>query len=145
MEYNDNKISSPDEFALLAKEYNEKLKRNKLESNGLFESLYLLNWVYGFISRHIRNQRTSKQFQEFEKKISSDISFLFSELNAEFEESKLSIPKRISNLRFCLQFAIEQETKFLCELIPFLGDDKPILRELAFSHLELISKLTKYI
>lgn len=145
MEYNDNTISSPDEFALLAKEYNEKLKRSKLESQKLFESLYLLNWIYGFISKHIRVLKTKTRFQEFEKKISSDISLLFSELNSTFENQKLEIPKRIPNLRFCLQFALENETNFLRELIPFLDDDKPILREIAFSHLDLISALSKYI
>lgn len=145
MEYNDNIISSPDEFALLAKEYNEKLKRSKLESQKLFESLYLLNWIYGFISKHIRVLKTKTRFQEFEKKISSDISLLFSELNSTFENQKLEIPKRIPNLRFCLQFSLENETNFLHELIPFLDDDKPILREIAFSHLDLISALSKYI
>lgn len=145
MEYNDNKLSSPDEFALLAKEYNEKLKRSKLESQKLFESLYLLNWIYGFISKHIRVLKTKNRFREFEKQISCDISLLFSELNSTFEKQDLEIPKRIPNLRFCLQFALENETVFLRELIPFLDDDKPILREVAFSHLNLISSLSKYI
>ena len=64
MEYNDNLISSPDEFALLAKEYNEKLKRSKLESKSLFEKLYLLNWVYGYIAIRIRNMRIRNEFKE---------------------------------------------------------------------------------
>ena len=80
MEYNDNIISSPDEFALLAKEYNEKLKRSKLESKSLFEKLYLLNWVYGYIAIRIRNMRIRNEFKALEKEVSQNIALLLSEL-----------------------------------------------------------------
>lgn len=144
MEYNDNLISSPDEFALLAKEYNEKLKRSKLESKSLFEKLYLLNWVYGYIAIRIRNMRIRNEFKELEKEVSQNITLLLSELETEFSETNIALPKRPNNLRFCLKFAIQKETEFLEELIAFLDEDSPVLREIAYSHLENIFKLSNY-
>ena len=144
MEYNDNIISSPDEFALLAKEYNEKLKRSKLESKSLFEKLYLLNWVYGYIAIRIRNMRIRNEFKALEKEVSQNITFLLSELKTEFSETNIALPKRPNNLRFCLKFAIQKETEFLEELVSFLDEDSPILREIAFSHLNNIFKLSNY-
>ena len=144
MEYNDNLISSPDEFALLAKEYNEKLKRSKLESKSLFEKLYLLNWVYGYIAIRIRNMRIRNEFKELEKETSQNITFLLSELKTEFSETNIALPKRPNNLRFCLKFAIRKETEFLEELVSFLDEDSPVLREIAFSHLNNIFKLSNY-
>ena len=144
MEYNDNIISSPDEFALLAKEYNEKLKRSKLESKSLFEKLYLLNWVYGYIAIRIRNMRIRNEFKELEKETSQNITFLLSELKTEFSETNIALPKRPNNLRFCLKFAIQKETEFLEELVSFLDEDSPVLREIAFSHLNNIFKLSNY-
>ena len=144
MEYNDNLISSPDEFALLAKEYNEKLKRSKLESKSLFEKLYLLNWVYGYIAIRIRNMRIRNEFKELEKETSQNITFLLSELETEFSETNIALPKRPNNLRFCLKFAIQKETEFLEELVSFLDEDSPVLREIAFSHLNNIFKLSNY-
>ncbi|MCI6572775.1 MAG: hypothetical protein MSA34_00215 [Firmicutes bacterium] len=144
MEYNDNIISSPDEFALLAKEYNEKLKRSKLESKSLFEKLYLLNWVYGYIAIRIRNIRIRNEFKALEKEVSQNIALLLSELETEFSETNIALPKRPNNLRFCLKFAIQKETEFLEELVSFLDEDSPILREIAFSHLNNIFKLSNY-
>lgn len=144
MEYNDNIISSPDEFALLAKEYNEKLKRSKLESKSLFEKLYLLNWVYGYIAIRIRNMRIRNEFKELEKETSQNITFLLSELKTEFSETNIALPKELSNFRLCLKFAIRKETEFLEELVSFLDEDSPILREIAFSHLNNIFKLSNY-
>lgn len=144
MEYNDNIISSPDEFALLAKEYNEKLKRSKLESKSLFEKLYLLNWVYGYIAIRIRNMRIRNEFKELEKEVSQNITLLLSELGTEFSETNIALPKRPNNLRFCLKFAIQKETEFLEELIAFLDEDSPVLREIAYSHLDNIFKLSNY-
>ena len=130
MEYNDNIISSPDEFALLAKEYNEKLKRSKLESKSLFEKLYLLNWVYGYIAIRIRNIRIRNEFKALEKEVSQNIALLLSELETEFSETNIALPKRPNNLRFCLKFAIQKETEFLEELVSFLDEDSPVLREI---------------
>lgn len=144
MEYNDNLISSPDEFALLAKEYSEKLKRSKLESKSLFEKLYLLNWVYGYIAIRIRNMRIRNEFKALEKEVSQNIALLLSELETEFSETNIALPKRPNNLRFCLKFAIQKETEFLEELVSFLDEDSPILREIAFSHLNNIFKLSNY-
>lgn len=144
MEYNDNIISSPDEFALLAKEYNEKLKRSKLESKSLFEKLYLLNWVYGYIAIRIRNMRIRNEFKELEKEVSQNIALLLSELETEFSETNIALPKRPNNLRFCLKFAIQKETEFLEELVSFLDEDSPVLREIAFSHLNNIFKISNY-
>ncbi len=144
MEYNDNLISSPDEFALLAKEYNEKLKRSKLESKSLFEKLYLLNWVYGYIAIRIRNMRIRNEFKALEKEVSQNIALLLSELETEFSETNIALPKRPNNLRFCLKFAIQKETEFLEELVSFLDEDSPVLREIAFSHLNNIFKLSNY-
>lgn len=144
MEYNDNLISSPDEFALLAKEYNEKLKRSKLESKSLFEKLYLLNWVYGYIAIRIRNMRIRNEFKALEKEVSQNIALILSELETEFSETNIALPKRPNNLRFCLKFAIQKETEFLEELVSFLDEDSPILREIAFSHLNNIFKLSNY-
>lgn len=144
MEYNDNLISSPDEFALLAKEYNEKLKRSKLESKSLFEKLYLLNWVYGYIAIRIRNIRIRNEFKALEKEVSQNIALLLSELETEFSETNIALPKRPNNLRFCLKFAIQKETEFLEELVSFLDEDSPVLREIAFSHLNNIFKLSNY-
>ncbi len=144
MEYNDNLISSPDEFALLAKEYNEKLKRSKLESKSLFEKLYLLNWVYGYIAIRIRNMRIRNEFKELEKEVSQNITLLLSELETEFSETNIALPKRPNNLRFCLKFAIQKETEFLEELVSFLDEDSPVLREIAYSHLDNIFKLSNY-
>ncbi len=144
MEYNDNIISSPDEFALLAKEYNEKLKRSKLESKSLFEKLYLLNWVYGYIAIRIRNMRIRNEFKALEKEVSQNIALLLSELETVFSETNIALPKRPYNLRFCLKFAIQKETEFLEELVSFLDEDSPILREIAFSHLNNIFKLSNY-
>lgn len=144
MEYNDNLISSPDEFALLAKEYNEKLKRSKLESKSLFEKLYLLNWVYGYIAIRIRNMRIRNEFKTLEKEVSQNITLLLSELETEFSETNIALPKRPNNLRFCLKFAIQKETEFLEELVSFLDEDSPVLREIAFSHLNNIFKLSNY-
>lgn len=144
MEYNDNLISSPDEFALLAKEYNEKLKRSKLESKSLFEKLYLLNWVYGYIAIRIRNMRIRNEFKALEKEVSQNIALLLSELETEFSETNIALPKRLNNLRFCLKFAIQKETEFLEELVSFLDEDSPVLREIAFSHLNNIFKLSNY-
>lgn len=144
MEYNDNIISSPDEFALLAKEYNEKLKRSKLESKSLFEKLYLLNWVYGYIAIRIRNIRIRNEFKALEKEVSQNIALLLSELKTEFSETNIALPKRPNNLRFCLKFAIQKETEFLEELVSFLDEDSPVLREIAFSHLNNIFKLSNY-
>ena len=144
MEYNDNIISSPDEFALLAKEYNEKLKRSKLESKSLFEKLYLLNWVYGYIAIRIRNMRIRNEFKELEKETSQNITFLLSELETEFSETNIALPKELSSFRLCLKFAIRKETEFLEELVSFLDEDSPVLREIAFSHLNNIFKLSNY-
>lgn len=144
MEYNDNIISSPDEFALLAKEYNEKLKRSKLESKSLFEKLYLLNWVYGYIAIRIRNMRIRNEFKALEKEVSQNIALLLSELETEFSETNIALPKELSNFRLCLKFAIRKETEFLEELVSFLDEDSPILREIAFSHLNNIFKLSNY-
>ena len=144
MEYNDNIISSPDEFALLAKEYNEKLKRSKLESKSLFEKLYLLNWVYGYIAIQIRNMQIRNEFKALEKEVSQNITFLLSELKTEFSETNIALPKELSNFRLCLKFAIQKETEFLEELVSFLDEDSPILREIAFSHLNNIFKLSNY-
>lgn len=144
MEYNDNLISSPDEFALLAKEYNEKLKRSKLESKSLFEKLYLLNWVYGYIAIRIRNMRIRNEFKALEKEVSQNIALLLSELETEFSETNIALPKRPNNLRFCLKFAIQKETEFLEELVSFLDEDSPVLREIAFSHLNNIFKISNY-
>ena len=144
MEYNDNIISSPDEFALLAKEYNEKLKRSKLESKSLFEKLYLLNWVYGYIAIRIRNMRIRNEFKALEKEVSQNIALLLSELETEFSETNIALPKRPNNLRFCLKFAIQKETEFLEELVSFLDEDSPVLREIAFSHLNNIFKISNY-
>lgn len=144
MEYNDNIISSPDEFALLAKEYNEKLKRSKLESKSLFEKLYLLNWVYGYIAIRIRNMRIRNEFKALEKEVSQNIALLLSELETEFSETNIALPKRPNNLRFCLKFAIQKETEFLEELVSFLDEDSPVLKEIAFSHLNNIFKLSNY-
>ena len=144
MEYNDNLISSLDEFALLAKEYNEKLKRSKLESKSLFEKLYLLNWVYGYIAIRIRNIRIRNEFKALEKEVSQNIALLLSELETEFSETNIALPKRPNNLRFCLKFAIQKETEFLEELVSFLDEDSPVLREIAFSHLNNIFKLSNY-
>ena len=144
MEYNDNIISSPDEFALLAKEYNEKLKRSKLESKSLFEKLYLLNWVYGYIAIQIRNMQIRNEFKALEKEVSQNIALLLSELETEFSETNIALPKRPNHLRFCLKFAIQKETEFLEELVSFLDEDSPVLREIAFSHLNNIFKLSNY-
>lgn len=144
MEYNDNIISSPDEFALLAKEYNEKLKRSKLESKSLFEKLYLLNWVYGYIAIRIRNIRIRNEFKALEKEVSQNIALLLSELETEFSETNIALPKELSNFRLCLKFAIQKETEFLEELVSFLDEDSPVLREIAFSHLNNIFKLSNY-
>ena len=54
MEYDDDKISTPDEFDKISKEYEER----KFQSiDLLFEKLFLLNEIYSFVERNIRNFR----------------------------------------------------------------------------------------
>ena len=73
MEYDDNKISTPDEFDELAKEY----KNHEFQNfDKIFEKLFLINTVYSYIAKNIRSFRLRETFLGLAKQTELDLDEL---------------------------------------------------------------------
>ena len=117
MEYNDNLISLPEEFAFLAKEYSNALKKakNTLNENCL-KILLELNYIYGYIKRNVRKQKIITLMNNLEKQTVLDLSDLKQFYQTNCENIKF-YKARYNNLRICLKRSISLETKFISSLM----------------------------
>ena len=135
--YNDSKIPSVREFALLAREYARQLEEAKKESSSeLLQSLYELNYLYAYIKRNVRSQKIFNLMQKLENQTLLDASDVCRCFSLDCSRVKFQ-KKKYSNLRQCLKQAIKLETKVLT----FLFESK-VTSEIAKCHLNNISELT---
>ena len=135
--YNDSKIPSVREFALLAREYARQLEEAKKESSSeLLQSLYELNYLYAYIKRNVRSQKIFNLMQKLENQTLLDASDVCRCFSLDCSKVKLQ-KKKYSNLRQCLKQAIKLETKVLT----FLFESR-LTSEIAKGHLNNISELT---
>ena len=135
MEYDDDKISTPDEFDKISKEYEER----KFQSiDLLFEKLFLLNEIYSFVERNIRNFRLREIFRELKKQISLDIE----DLSKLYSQNKNNPPqfKRFRNYFYCLRLILKTEAEFL-----ELSIENGLPNEIILEHIEIIKQLSKLI
>ena len=134
--YNDSKIPSVQEFALLAREYAKHLEGTKKESSAqLLQNLYELNFLYAYIKRNVRSQKIINLMQRLEHQTLLDVSDVCSCLSLDSSKVKFQ-KKKYNNLRQCLKQAIKLETKVLT----FLFETK-LTSEIAKGHLNNISQL----
>lgn len=134
--YNDSKIPSVQEFALLAREYAKRLEGTKKESSAqLLQNLYELNFLYAYIKRNVRSQKIINLMQRLEHQTLLDVSDVCSCLSLNSSKVKFQ-KKKYNNLRQCLKQAIKLETKVLT----FLFENK-LTSEIAKGHLNNISQL----
>lgn len=134
--YNDSKIPSVQEFALLAREYAKHLEGTKKESSAqLLQNLYELNFLYAYIKRNVRSQKIINLMQRLEHQTLLDVSDVCSCLSLDSSKVKFQ-KKKYNNLRQCLKQAIKLETKVLT----FLFENK-LTSEIAKGHLNNISQL----
>ena len=135
--YNDSKIPSVREFALLAREYARQLEEAKKESSSeLLQSLYELNYLYAYIKRNVRSQKIFNLMQKLEHQTLLDVSDVCRCLSLTFSKVKFQ-KKKYNNLRQCLKQAIKLETRVLT----FLFESR-LTSEIAKGHLNNISELT---
>ncbi len=135
--YNDSKIPSVREFALLAREYARQLEEAKKESSSeLLQSLYELNYLYAYIKRNVRSQKIFNLMQKLENQTLLDASDVCRCFSLDCSRVKFQ-KKKYSNLRQCLKQAIKLETKVLT----FLFESR-LTSEIAKCHLNNISELT---
>lgn len=135
--YNDSKIPSVREFALLAREYARQLEEAKKESSSeLLQSLYELNYLYAYIKRNVRSQKIFNLMQKLENQTLLDASDVCRCFSLDCSRVKFQ-KKKYSNLRQCLKQAIKLETKVLT----FLFESR-LTSEIAKGHLNNISELT---
>ena len=134
--YNDSKIPSVQEFALLAREYAKCLEGTKKESSAqLLQNLYELNFLYAYIKRNVRSQKIINLMQRLEHQTLLDVSDVCSCLSLDSSKVKFQ-KKKYNNLRQCLKQAIKLETKVLT----FLFENK-LTSEIAKGHLNNIYQL----
>lgn len=135
--YNDSKIPSVREFALLAREYARQLEEAKKESSSeLLQSLYELNYLYAYIKRNVRSQKIFNLMQKLENQTLLDASNVCRCFSLDCSKVKFQ-KKKYSNLRQCLKQAIKLETRVLT----FLFESR-LTSEIAKGHLNNISELT---
>ena len=135
--YNDSKIPSVREFALLAREYARQLEEAKKESSSeLLQSLYELNYLYAYIKRNVRSQKIFNLMQKLENQTLLDASDVCRCFSLDCSKVKFQ-KKKYSNLRQCLKQAIKLETRVLT----FLFESR-LTSEIAKCHLNNISELT---
>ena len=138
--YNDSKIPSVREFALLAREYARQLEEAKKESSSeLLQSLYELNYLYAYIKRNVRSQKIFNLMQKLENQTLLDVSDVCRCLSLTFSKVKFQ-KKKYNNLRQCLKQAIKLETRVLT----FLFESR-LTSEIAKGHLNNISELTTFL
>ena len=135
--YNDSKIPSVREFALLAREYARQLEEAKKESSSeLLQSLYELNYLYAYIKRNVRSQKIFNLMQKLENQTLLDASDVCRCFSLDCSKVKFQ-KKKYSNLRQCLKQAIKLETRVLTCLF-----ESRLTSEIAKCHLNNISELT---
>lgn len=139
--YNDYQIPSIEEFALLAKEYSNKLEQSKKEENSklLLQNLYELNFLYSYIKKNVRINKIFSLMEKLEHQTILDISDICSCLNLKPMKIKYSKTK-YNNLRPCLKRAINLEAEILTCLI----ETKLIVeKDLFLTHIDNISQINK--
>lgn len=155
MEYFDNLISSPEDFAKMAKEYNSRLKRERLFSSFFSEveissvdniciSLKSLNWLYNYIKKNVNSIKSKNLFLHMEEECRLDLEKLedkFISVNIK----RNSRPKKLNNFQTCLKLAILNEAELiekLNELTKYQNCEFVI--DLSNKHLEFIKNLCKF-
>ena len=135
MEYDDNKISTPDEFDELAKEYKNREFQN---FDKIFEKLFLINTVYSYVAKNIRSFRLRETFLGLAKQTELDLDELSKIYKV--EDKNFHYPKRFKSYYFCLRLLLKTEAEFL-ELS--LSNNLP--NEITFEHLENLKTISSLI
>lgn len=149
MEYRDNIIASPEEFAKMAKEYSQKLKKSKnseIKHSDLFLKLFLLNYLYSYIKRNVRSPKLKVYMENLEHQTTLDISDLCTIFETDCKDFKISKPKHLNNLSSCIKLALKTEAELLyIILINNLVNNSHVLEQISLNHLENIKNLSQYL
>ncbi len=153
MKYNDSIISSPEDFAKMAKEYSAKLKREE-NSHEIFHnidvallddinySISFINWLYSYIKRNVRSKKLYSIFESLEKQTGLDMSDLRTQFELEKTE-KITKPRRLNNLYSCVRLALHSEAEFLQKLLLVPSfENYEFLIQIINEHLDFIKQLS---
>lgn len=148
MEYNDNLISSPEEFAKMAKEFSKKNKdfhRYNQDGETLLIKLLSLNWFYNYIAMRLYNNKIKNLITAISHQCILDIKEIGKIFELETIGKKFLKPKCFSNLKHCFKVAINLEIEILEILNMIEIYSQYTLSEIKFNHLNNIKELTKYL
>lgn len=144
MEYNDALISSPEQFSLLAKEYSQRLKQNKILTSQLVQNLALLKWIFAYIERNVGIWKIKDEFKAFGQTTSSWLNCFLQDFEIDENSVVLNKPRRIGNFRSCVRLAIVNQTQAASAALQ-LQNSIANFEDFVKICLETIKELAKYI
>lgn len=142
MDYNDNQISSPEEFALLAKEYSNTLNKiKKAIETDCVSLLHELCCIYQYIIKNVKQQKILSIFVSIKNQTLQDIQSF--ENNFPLNLKKNAFNKiRYNNLRLCLKKSIKLEIELITNIV--LNNLDPCCN-IVLSRLEILKNLSSLI
>ena len=142
MDYNDNQISSPEEFALLAKEYSNTLNKiKKAIETDCVSLLHELCYIYQYIIKNVKQQKILSIFVSIKNQTLQDIQSF--ENNFPLNLKKNTFNKiRYNNLRLCLKKSIKLEIELITNIV--LNNLDPCCN-IVLSRLEILKNLSSLI
>jgi hypothetical protein len=128
LQYIDNLIPSPEDFAMMAKEYSLRLKREKLyrtvceETDEILidEICYLLkflNWLYAYTKRNVNSIKLKTIFDNMEKQSALDLANFENRFFSNPKKRSLTKPRKLNNLNSCIKLATYSEAELTQKLL----------------------------
>lgn len=155
MEFDDNLISSPEDFVKMAKEYNSRLQRERLFSTSFSEinissvdnictSLKSLNWIYNYIKKNVNSIKIKSLFLRLEEECRQDLEKLEDKFISA-SAKRNNRPKKLNNFQSCLKLAILNEAELIEKLNALTKyQNCEFVIDLSNKHLEFIKSLCKF-
>lgn len=156
MEYSDNLIPSAEIFAKMAKEYDSRLKREKLYNssrseveesliNEICSNLKFLNWLYGYVKKNIKSTKMKSLFLNLEEECKSDFKMIENNFFSKPNKNNLIKSKKLNNFLACIKYAIFNEAQLTQKLFMLLNyQGCEFVFGICNKHLEFIQKLSIY-
>lgn len=150
MEYSDNAIATTEIFTKMAKEYNTRLKKEKLlyldeinsQKTVVKEIIKILNsliFLYDYIKRNIYSTTLKNLFLELEEECINDLNKIKSVYSF---ESKEKVNNTFKNFFSCIKTGISLESELARNLITLSQSENfNFLQTLIKKHLDFIKKL----
>lgn len=150
MKYSDNAIATTEDFAKMAKEYNARLKKEKLflhdkikiNESSIKEIIKLLNsliWLYDYIKKNIHSEKLKSLFSDLENESRKDLHKIkaFYKIN---NNDKINYRNSLKNFFSCLKIGISVESELIKIFTTFLNQED-FMTNLIVKHLNFIKKL----